>query len=86
MTMYRFTGEKSLIGVMVLLVACTAVDRAVAQEERPSEEEIGKVQGKRHGPEAYPHAVFRDQPSAQDTPHNKRNDPDGAVSKSDLLR
>jgi hypothetical protein len=44
MIMYRFTGEKTLIGVMVLLVACTAVDRAVAQEERPSEEEIGKVQ------------------------------------------
>jgi hypothetical protein len=44
MIMYRFTGEKTLIGMMVLLVACTAVDRAVAQEERPSEEEIGKIQ------------------------------------------
>lgn len=41
--MYRIT-VRFLIGVMILLVVCTRADRAVAQQDRPSEEEIGKVQ------------------------------------------
>ncbi len=42
--MFAFSEKEFRIAMMVSLVACTAANRVSAQEERPSEEEIGRTQ------------------------------------------